>query len=169
MLKTCWRSVFPELSDSKRVLVLGSGSGLDAVCIAMKYKVLVDATDINPMAVANTRAAARRCGVERHVRPYASDAFENIREKFDMIFFEAPLATDEKDQTDANRYDFEGAVLRKVLAGLPDHLLPEGRMYLMSRPDLSPYANLNGVYIKTRRQFEPKGRVAIHEIRLKDF
>jgi len=159
----------PELSGSMRVLVLGSGSGLDAACIAMKYKVPVDATDINPIAVANTRAAARRCGVESHVRGYVSDAFENIHEKFDAIFFEAPLATDERNQTDANRYDFEGAVLRKVLAGLPDHLLPGGRMYLMSRPDLSPYVKLNGIYIKTRRQFEPKSRVAIHEIRLEEF
>ena len=159
----------PELSDSKRVLVLGSGSGLEAVCIAMKYKVPVDATDINPLAVANTRMATRRCGVEPYVRSYASDAFESIHEKFDTIFFEAPLATDEKKKTDANRYDFEGAVLRKVLSGLPDHLLPEGRMYLMSRPDLSPYASPEGLCVKTRRRFEPKSSVAIHEIRLENF
>jgi SAM-dependent methyltransferase len=153
----------PELSASKRILVLGSGSGLDAACIAMKYKIPVDATDINPMSVANTIVAARRCGVEHLVNGYVSDAFDAIHEKFDTIFFEAPLATEEI-KTDANRYDVEGKVLRTVLSGLPDHLLPGGRMYLMSRPDLSLYVNTDGLCVKTRRQFEPLSRVAIHEI-----
>jgi methylase of polypeptide subunit release factors len=155
----------PELSASRRVLVLGSGSGLDAACIAMKYKVAVDATDVNPIAIANTKVAAGRCGVEHLVRSYVSDAFDNIHEKFNTIFFEAPLAT-EVIKTDANRYDMEGALLRRVLRGLPDHLLPGGRMFLMSRPDLSPYVNLIGLCVKTRRYFEPLSRVAIHEISL---
>jgi SAM-dependent methyltransferase len=155
----------PELSASRRVLVLGSGSGLDAACIAMKYKVAVDATDINPIAIANTKVAARRCGVEHLVRCYVSDAFDNIHEKFDTIFFEAPLATEEI-KTDANRYDVEGKVLHRVLSGLPDHLLPGGRMYLMSRADLSLYVNTHRLCVKTRRQFEPLSRVAIHEISL---
>jgi hypothetical protein len=94
-----------------------------------------------------------------------SDAFDNIHEKFDTIFFEAPLATDEK-KADANRYDMEGALLRRVLRGLPDLLLPGGKMYLMSCPDFSPYVNLIGLCVKTRRQFEPLNRVAIHEISL---
>ncbi|MBF0544183.1 MAG: methyltransferase [Candidatus Riflebacteria bacterium] len=153
----------PELSASRRVLVLGTGSGLDAVCIAVKYKIPVDATDINPMAVANTRVAARRCGVEHYICSYTSDGFDQIHEKFDTIFFEAPLAIDE-NETDINRYDFKGTVLRQVLAKLPEHLLPGGRMYLMSRPDLSPYLSPNGVCVKTRRNFKAKNDVAIHEI-----
>jgi hypothetical protein len=158
----------PELFGVKRALVLGTGSGLDAVCIAMKYNISVDATDVNPMAIANTRAAARRCGVERLVRAYISDAYENIHEKFDVIFFEAPLATDENDQADINRYDFEGALLRRVLSELPNYLLPEGRMFLMSRPDLSPYITSKVLRVKTWRLFKPLSSVAIHEIRLKE-
>ena len=156
----------PELGNARSVLVLGSGSGLDAVCIAMKYKIPVHATDINPLAIANTKAAARRCGIEKHVCAYTSDAFNNVREKFDSIFFQAPLATDDKNLTDANRYDFEGALLRHVFIGLRDHLSPQGRMYLMSRPDVSSYVNLSGVSVKTRRRFEPLSSVAIHEIGL---
>jgi tRNA1(Val) A37 N6-methylase TrmN6 len=156
----------PEISASKRVLVLGSGSGLDAVCIAMKYKIPIKATDINPVAIANTTVAARRCGVAHLVHGYVCDAFDDMHEKFDTIFFEAPLATEEI-KTDANRYDVEGKVLRNVLSGLPDHLLPGGKMYLMSRPDLSLYVNTQGLCVKTRRQFEPLSRVAIHEISIK--
>ena len=141
MLKTFLKVGLPELSASKRVLVLGTGAGLDAVCIAMKYKMPVDATDINPLAVANTKAAARRCGVERYVRAYVSDAFSGVSEQFDTIFFEAPLATDDRNMTDVNRHDFEGAVLRRVISGLTGRLVPGGRMFLMSRPDLSRYVN----------------------------
>jgi hypothetical protein len=159
----------PELSDSKRVLVLGTGSGIDAACIALKYKIPVDATDINPMAVANTHVTARRCGVGRYISAYTSDCFNEIGKKFDTIFFEAPLATENINETDSNRYDVEGAVLRRVLSDLPNHLLPGGRMFLMSQPDLSPYVGAKKFYIKTLRYFEPKSSVAIHEIRLEKF
>ena len=154
----------PGLGDARRVLVLGSGSGLDAVCIAMKYKIPVHATDINPIAIANTKAAAGHCGAEGYVRAYVSDGFNEVGEKFDSIFFQAPLATGDKNLADANRYDIEGALLRRVFAGLRDHLSPHGRMYLMSRPDLSCYVNLSGMSVNTRRRFEPLSSVAIHEI-----
>jgi hypothetical protein len=159
----------PELFASKRALVLGTGSGLDAVCIAMKYKIPVDATDINPVAAANTNAVARRCGVERYVRAYTSDAFKEIYGSFDTIFFEAPLATDKNDVADINRYDFEGTLLRRVLSELPNHLLPKGRMYLMSCPDISSYVNSSAVFTHTRRNFKAQSDVAIHEIRLERF
>ena len=49
----------PDLKAGDRVLVLGTGAGLEAACIALKYEICVDATDINPIATANTVAAAR--------------------------------------------------------------------------------------------------------------
>ena len=159
----------PELSASGRVLVIGTGSGIEAVCIASKYKVFLDATDINPVAVVNTQIAARRCRVEKFVRSYVSDGFSGISGKFNTIFFEAPLATDKRDHLDINRCDCEGNLLRRVFADLPAHLLPGGRMFLMSRPDLSPYLSSSGIHTKIRRCFEAKSSVAIHEIRLEPF
>ncbi len=154
----------PELTGCKNVLVLGTGAGLDAVCIALKYNVPVDATDINPVAVANTRATARRIGVENLVHAWVSDGFNDINALYDAIFFEAPLAIEEIAPQDPNRYDFGGKLLRKVLADLPAHLNRGGRMYLMSCPDLSPHIQAKEIRSKARRSFVAKSSVAIHEV-----
>jgi methylase of polypeptide subunit release factors len=144
--------------------VLGAGAGLEAACIALNYEILTDATDINPVAVANTMATARRLGVEHLIRAWVSDGFKDIEGKYDAIIFEAPLATREIAQNNANLYDGEGKLLRAVLADLPRHLNPSGRMYLMSHPDLSPYISAGTLCSKSRRRFKAKSSVAIHEI-----
>lgn len=154
----------PELKGCKNVLVLGTGAGLDAACIALKYKVNVDATDINPVAVANTMATARRVGVDQFVHAWMSDGFNDIEKTYDAIFFEAPLAIEEAGLDDPNRYDLGGKLLKKVLTDLPAHLNTGGRMYLMSSPDLLPYIQTNELRSKTRRFFVPKRSVAIHEV-----
>jgi hypothetical protein len=114
--------------------------------------------------VANTKAAARCCGVSDRISAWVSDGFKDVQDAYDVIFFEAPLATEEAGATDINRHDFGGKILREVLNNLPAHLTPGGRMYLMSRPDLSRYMPANGLLSKIRRNFEAKSKVAIHEI-----
>ena len=79
--------------------------------------------------------------------------------------FEAPLATDNPEEIDPNRYDRGGKLLREVLAGIPGHLNPGGRIFLMSRPDLAPYLPRRDLQWKVLRRFEAKSSVAIHEIR----
>jgi hypothetical protein len=158
---------FPEIKTCDRVLVLGTGAGLEAACIALKHETCVDATDINPIAIANTLATARRVGVDHLVHAWVSDGLENVRGKYDAILFTAPLAMEEACPKDRNRYDFRAMLLREVLAALPAHLSPNGRLYLMSRPDLSPYGS-NRLRSKARKYFIAKSSVAIHEIWLED-
>lgn len=155
----------PELGRCKRVLVLGTGAGIDATCIALQYNIAVDATDINPIAVANTVACALRSRVDGLVRAWVSDGFDRITDSYDAIFFEAPLAVEETKENDPNRYDFGGRILKRVLADLPQHLNPDAALYLMSQPDISPYMPAKGLCSKVRRNFEAKSKVAIHEIR----
>ena len=157
----------PDLADREEVLVLGTGSGLEAACVALRHQVRVDAIDINPIAVANTLATARRVGVDHLVRAWVSDGFNRVPGKYDAILFSAPLAIEEACPQDRNRYDFNGTLLRAVLAALPEHLNPAGRLYLMSRPDLSPFLASNGLRSRVRISFAPNRPVAIHEIRLK--
>jgi len=159
---------FPDLKSCDRVLVLGAGAGLEAACIALKHNICVDATDINPIAIANTLATARRVGVDHLVHAWVSDGFKNVRGKYDAILFTAPLAMAEPCPKDRNRYDFCGMLLREVLATLPLHLSPNGRLYLMSRPDLSPYGSTHRLRSKARKYFKAKSSVAIHEIWLED-
>jgi hypothetical protein len=155
----------PNLAGCKRALVLGTGAGLDAVCIALANNIPVDATDINPIAVANSIACARRVGKEGMVSAWVSDGFDRITQSYDTIFFEAPLAVDHQDERDPNRFDFGGKLLSEVLASLPSHLNPSGAMYLMSKPDITAYMPAEGLYSTVRRTFVPKTIVAIHEIR----
>jgi tRNA1(Val) A37 N6-methylase TrmN6 len=157
-------AALPDLDGCKNVLVLGTGAGLEAVCVALKYRVPVDATDTNPVAIANTIAACRRTGTDHLVQTWVSDGLKHVNKQYDAVLFEAPLATNDTNIKDPNRYDFGGKLLREVLSALPSHLKPGGRMYLMSRPDLSPYFPANGMQWKVLRQFEAKSKVAIHRI-----
>jgi hypothetical protein len=159
-------AVLSELAGCKDVLVLGSGAGLEAVCVALKYKIHVDATDINPVAIANTIAACRRTGTDHLVHAWVSDGWAEVGKTYDAILFEAPLATHTVKDKDPNRYDFDGKLLKNVLHGLPLHLKAGGRMYLMSRPDITPFLPVHGLQWKVVRRFETEDSLAIHEIRL---
>jgi hypothetical protein len=157
-------AVLLELKECKDILVLGTGAGLEAVCIALKYGIHVDATDINPVAVANTIAASRRTGTDHLIHAWVSNGLTDVPKSYDAILFEAPLATNETQLHDPNRYDYGGKLLKEVLSGLPCHLNPGGRMYLMSRPDLTPYLPANGLQWNTLRYFAAEKSLAIHEI-----
>jgi SAM-dependent methyltransferase len=153
-----------DLDGCEDILVLGTGAGLEAVCVALKYGVHVDATDINPVAIANTIAACRRTGTDHLVHAWVSDGLEEVAKTYDAILFEAPLATNETQLTDPNRYDIGGKLLQNVLRELPAHLRTGGRMYLMSRPDLTPYLHDNGLQWKVLRYFEAENSLAIHKV-----
>lgn len=157
-------AALPDMSDCPESLMLGTGAGLEAVCVALKYGTPVDAIDINPIAVANTVAAGRRTGTEHLIHAWISDGFEQVQKTYDAILFEAPLATENILIKDPNRYDLGGELLRKILGGLPAYLKPGGRMYLMSCPDLSPYVHDNGLQWKVLRRFKAKSQVAIHKL-----
>ncbi len=160
-------AAFLDMVGCKESLMLGSGAGLEAVCVALKYGISVDAVDINPIAVANTIAACRRTGTDHLVHAWVSNGWRKVDKTYDAVLFEAPLATDVPQVTDPNRYDIGGKLLKEILSGLPAHLNPGGRMYLMSCPDLSPYIPANGLQWKPLRYFQAKSHVAIHKIWLK--
>lgn len=157
----------PRLEGAKDVLVLGTGAGLEAVCVAMKYGVHVDATDINPIAVANTISASKRTGTDHLVKAWLSNGFLEVKKAYDAILFEAPLATEQTNIKDHNRFDLGGRLLREVFSALPSHLNAAGRMYLMSHADLSRYLPARGLRSKVLRKFkacETERELAIHEI-----
>jgi hypothetical protein len=157
-------AALPDMDGCGESLMLGCGAGLEAICVALKYGVLVDAVDINPIAVANTMAACRRTGTDQLVHAWVSNGWQKVEKSYDAILFEAPLATNEPQVTDPNRYDFGGKLLKEILSGLPAHLNSGGRMYLMSCPDLTPYIPANGLKWKALRYFEAKSQVAIHKV-----
>jgi ribosomal protein L11 methyltransferase len=68
----------------RRVRDIGTGSGILAIAAAKRLRRTVDASDIDPVAVAVTRHHARRNGVARLVRPRCAAGAG--RGRYDLVF-----------------------------------------------------------------------------------
>jgi SAM-dependent methyltransferase len=123
-----------------RVLVVGCGSGVEALELVDSFGISVDCVDINPLAVANTEASAIYWGIQDKIHVWQSDGLESVMDKYDFILFNAPLATERKiGNPNPNLLDLEGKILRKVFAKLPQNLREGGRLLLMNGDDISAY------------------------------
>jgi len=122
-----------------KILVMGCGASIEAAALALQFEMEIHATDINPLAIANTKLIADYCGVGDWVKAWVSDGYAEIQSKYDLIILNAPLVSEEDRPEDPNRFDVGGKFLKTVLQGLPNHLQTSGRLILMSRADLSPY------------------------------
>jgi methylase of polypeptide subunit release factors len=127
-----------SLVEGRRVLEIGTGTGLISLCCLRAGAARVVATDINPAAVANARFNARGLELERRFetrlvpldRP---DAYSVIgqHERFDLIISNPPWEDHVPRSIDEYAlYDTDFALLRSLLAGLRDHLAPEGKALL---------------------------------------
>lgn len=127
-----------SLLEGKRVLDIGTGTGLLALaCVAAGAAGAV-ATDINPAAVANAVYNARLLGLAdrievRLVPPDRPGAYAVIgdSETFDLIVSNPPWQNNRPKSIDKFAYydpDFE--LLRSLLEGLEDHLNPHGQALL---------------------------------------
>ena len=84
----------------KKILDMGTGSGILAI-LAAKKGAKVDACDINPNAIACTRAGAKNSGM--NVNVFVSDLFENVNGKYDIIMFNPPYLPEDEDDKIAGR------------------------------------------------------------------
>lgn len=122
----------------KRVLEIGTGTGLLALCCLQAGAREVVATDINPAAVENARLNARRLGYEqrldiRHVTPQNPAAYAVLQpdERFDLIVSNPPWEDDHPHEiADYAFYDPGFELLRSLLAGISPRLNPGGRVWL---------------------------------------
>ncbi|MEM5828787.1 MAG: methyltransferase [Candidatus Aenigmatarchaeota archaeon] len=93
-----------NLSKIKKILEVGCGCGFLSIIIYKLFekhigkdvkKIKFVAVDINKKAVENTRINAKMHGV-KIISKY-SNLFENIKERFDLIIFNAPYLPVEED------------------------------------------------------------------------
>jgi SAM-dependent methyltransferase len=126
--------------DDVCVLVLGSGSGVEGVEIADALGISVDCVDINPLAVANTRASSIYSGMDGKMRVWESDGLDSVTDKYDFILFNAPLPVERKiGNINPNLFDSQGKTLRKVFEKLPRNLREGGKLLLMNEADINAY------------------------------
>jgi len=124
---------FGELIKGKRVLDMGTGTGILALLAARLGARAVVATDSNPKAVANARLNAERLGLADSVDVRdAADLFDAVQgERFDVILFNAPWIQG-RPQTlyDTANYDPGYRVIDGFLAGALLHMAPGGVILL---------------------------------------
>lgn len=131
-----------EFKPDPSFLVVGPGTGVDTWIAAQRTKRPVAVVGINPLEVANTKAAARIAGFE--VRAIVGDnaADENGRsrfpgERFDAVFWSMPAVWPEgfpeghaPSLADFWDGDVGAVVLKRLAKALPDLLKPDGRVLL---------------------------------------
>ncbi|MHC5035084.1 MAG: ChbG/HpnK family deacetylase, partial [Planctomycetota bacterium] len=79
--------VISQVQPGQRVLDVGTGSGILAICLAKARRQVV-ATDVSASAVQNAAANAARNGVRFEC--YRSDLLESVEGRFDLIAFNPP-------------------------------------------------------------------------------
>jgi len=121
-----------DVRDGAHVLDLGTGSGLQAL-VAARNAARVVAVDINPEAVASTRANCESNNI-RNVQVLEGDLFAPLDPgtRFDLIIFtppymEGPIRAD----FDHALYDPGKALLRSFFEEAPHFLTPRGYVQML--------------------------------------
>ena len=119
---------------------LGTGTGVLAVVLARRGVETVLATDTNPRAVASARDNAGRLGVADRVTALETDLYPSGRA--DLVVCNPPwLPGEPTSGLEAGIYDPGSDMLRRFLAGLLDHLEPDGEGWLVLS-DLAEHVGL---------------------------
>lgn len=137
------------LSADARILVVGPGTGIDCWVASLRTTAPVSAVGINPLEVANTKAAARSAGFE--VRAIVGDNIVDEAgsprfpgERFDAVFWSmpsyrpAPLPEARPGLAEAWDGDVGGAALKRLARGLPSVLSVKGVALLWNYAALGP-------------------------------
>jgi len=137
------------LKPNSKILILGAGSGYEAIAIANKIpNVSITATDVNDDALGDLEANLFKYGLLESVRVVKSDLFEKLAgEKFDLILFAAPrplhpdllrlgpldgvrLVSSLSKRT--NNFDAWALIHERVLKEFPAYLDPGGSLILLT-------------------------------------
>ena len=123
----------------KRALDVGTGTGVLAFVLA-KAGAAVIATDVAPGAVACARENAARLGLADRVQVVEADLFPPG--EADLVVSNPPwLPGEAHSPLERAVYDPGGAVLERLVLGLPEHLGPAGEAWIV----ISDLAELLGL------------------------
>lgn len=132
-----------DASRVRRVLDIGTGSGCIAIACAFAFpEATVDAVDVSPPALEVARRNVARHGLGDRVHLHRGDVYEPLGDaRYDLIVSNPPYVSDAEMQELPPEYRAEpdlalraGAdgldVVRRILAGLPRHLAPDGALFV---------------------------------------
>jgi release factor glutamine methyltransferase len=154
------KATLSEVNPSDRVLEIGSGSGLIATALG-EIAALVIATDINPHAVAKTRAQG--------IDVIQTDLCAGLSGLFDLIVFNPPYlpTLPEERVDDWLEYALDGGVsgrdaIERFAADAGRVLAPAGRILLLIS-SLTGLFEVSGLFLLRGYSVE-----VVHEQRLED-
>jgi release factor glutamine methyltransferase len=123
-------AVLEEAAASRRVLDMGTGSGVNAILAATKGASVL-AVDINPRALDAARANAERNGVADLVEVRHSDVFSEVDGVFDLIVFDPPFRWFRpRDLVESAMADEGYRAMTRFFQEAKRHLRPGGRMLI---------------------------------------
>ena len=130
------RATAEYAAPGKKVLVVGTGKGLEARIAALRGAT-VDAVDIRELAAENTRITCSLGGVSDKVNAFCNDLFTGLGE-YDLIIFNMPHTSDEPSvyssvtSAERNTSDFGGDLLNRVADEIAGHIAPGGKAVLVN-------------------------------------
>lgn len=144
---------FPDVRG-KRVLDIGTGTGILAITAAREGAREVVATDVTEAALENARRNIESTGTSAVITLSNEEKFEEIPGPFDVIIMNIIFAHSPEDPETKERIRIESLGLhRRLVNALPNLLAPDGAVILgfASFGDIETLSEiLNGSALKTR-------------------
>lgn len=119
-----------NLRDKKlKVLEIGVGSGFILDSLKKNGFGDVCGVDIN-------KGAVQACKI-RGLQVFESDLFTNIKEKFDVIYFNPPYLPNDDEEDDESRLATTGGptgseIINRFLIDAKNYLMKDGRIYILT-------------------------------------
>ncbi len=154
------------LYKNKEVLDMGCGPGTQGIIMAKYGAKRVVLTDINKKAVENTKKNIKILGL-KNAEVYASNLFDNIKSKFDVIVFNHPFfsgnAEDFKDDSNNDimlRRSMLGGteLIKKFFRDAGTHLKDKGIIIMpyfhFAGPENNPANHVANYNLKIQKEYK---------------
>jgi len=148
--RVCARAAMRYAKPEMKVLVIGTGTGTEAVISALNGAT-VDAIDLKRISIENTKLSAIISGTESNISTKVNDLFKGLGE-YDLILFNMPIVkkykTEKEEVTPLTRNveDVEGNLVERVASELPAHLADNGIAVLVNEEFASKIQAEDGKY-----------------------
>ena len=153
-----------KLARGKKVLDVGSGSGIQALAARGADAKEVVASDIEPESLKELR--------RKKLKVVKSDLFSSLKGKFDLIIFNPPyLPRDEREDSNSSRATTGGAkgdeIILKFLRGARKHLEKDGAILIVVS-SLTPSDRINELLrvLKMQREIIARQKIFMEELQV---